>query len=153
MSSCLEIRNRLLRQAPAAGGSATGQPRHEAVTSHLDACAACSAFAVRLDAVRGGLRAHHAGVEPDLAFASRVRARLSGDASAALGLAALRLLPVTAALLLVLLGFSLASLVGRSETAAGTGTTLAATDATDPDATPEEQWVAWVLRVEEEATP
>lgn len=153
MKPCQEIRDRLLRRTAPGAGAPGGSGRSAAVATHLEECAACRTFAARLDAVRGGLRAHHAGVEPDMAFASRVRARLSGDASAALGRAALRLLPLTAAVLLVLLGFSLASMLSAPAATPDGATTLAATAATDPDATPEEQWVAWVLRVDEDTTP
>ena len=56
---------------------------------------------------RRSLRGHHAGVEPDSGFASRVAARLEREPSQVLGRAALRLLPATAVLALVLAWLSL----------------------------------------------
>jgi len=60
----------------------------------------------RLEQARGWFRRHHAGVEPDAAFAGRVVARLEPRTSDLLGWAAVRLLPATLALVLVLAWFS-----------------------------------------------
>lgn len=68
---------------------------------HLSRCQACSTFAERLELTREALRTHHAGAEPDSAFAARVVARLPRRAPI-IGWAAMRLLPITTALLFVL---------------------------------------------------
>ena len=90
--NCKRVRL-LLSQEPA-------QNRGE-LDRHLDRCRACGAFAERLERAREALRGHHAGAEPDPAFAARVVARLPRRAPT-IGWAALRLLPITTALLLVL---------------------------------------------------
>ena len=56
----------------------------------------------RLDEVRGALRRHHAGVSPDAHFASRVATHVTAATSDLVGWAALRLLPGTLILVLVL---------------------------------------------------
>lgn len=90
--NCRDLRDRLVRNAPRPDDAA-----------HLEGCPACRRFASRLAAVRDGLRSRHADVAPDAAFVARVRARLDADATGdALGRAALRLLPVSLALLAVL---------------------------------------------------
>lgn len=55
----------------------------------------------KMELVRSALRDHHAGVEPDPGFVSRVRARLPAS-SDPLRWAAVRLLPAGVALALVL---------------------------------------------------
>ncbi len=96
MNTCDHLREHLLRHGPEAAGS-TRQ-------AHLKICASCRGFAGRLARVRRGLRHHHAGVEPDPGFTARLRGRLDqGTGASALGRFALRLLPVSAALLLLLI--------------------------------------------------
>ncbi len=56
----------------------------------------------RMDEVRRLLREHHAGVEPDPGFAQRVVARIEREPRDLLGWAALRLLPATLVLALLL---------------------------------------------------
>ncbi len=57
--------------------------------------------------VRRYLRQRHAKVEPDPAFAERVLARLARRPAELMGLAALRLLPATLALVMVLAWLSI----------------------------------------------
>lgn len=99
-ASCKRIRERLTAQAPAASPV-------DGIRDHLAACAACRRYAARLDALRRGLADHHAGVEPDRGFPARVAAALPYHGDASLGHAALRLLPVTIALVLALAWFAL----------------------------------------------
>ena len=70
-------------------------------SAHLEKCPVCTRFAERIAMAHELLSSHHAGVEPDPAFASRVVANLP-QPSPILGWAALRLLPAATALLLVL---------------------------------------------------
>ena len=68
---------------------------------HLNECSACARFARRFEHLEQVLKDHHTGVTPDPAFAVRVVAALP-ERSPVIGWAALRLLPATTALLLVL---------------------------------------------------
>jgi hypothetical protein len=117
--NCREARDRLT--AIDAKG-AVALPATDPVAAHLEGCAACSGFAASLTAARQLLGEHHAGVEPDAAFAARVVAALPGGAHDLLGRAALRLLPAALALVLVLAGWTLiasrrpASLVEQAPT-------------------------------------
>ncbi|MDH3403246.1 MAG: hypothetical protein OES32_10465 [Acidobacteriota bacterium] len=78
-------------------GRATGG----AARRHVESCADCERFARRLVAVETALGSHHAGLRPPAGFAAGVRARLpSGDGL--IGWAALRLLPATLVLVLLL---------------------------------------------------
>lgn len=88
---CRQVRDRLMTAGPSA----------PELARHLDTCPACARFASRFDETRALLRRHHAGAEPDAAFAARVVEALP-DPSELLGWAALRLLPATLALALVL---------------------------------------------------
>jgi len=72
------------------------------IAEHLAACAACARFAERLSLARELLSADRADARPDAHFAERVRARLVVEPAADLGWAALRVLPATLALLLIL---------------------------------------------------
>lgn len=76
--------------------------RDEAVREHLDTCRDCRAFAARMDAVRGALGDHHAGMRPDAGFSARVLEQIRPQHVSSpfddLGWAAVRMLP--AALLL-----------------------------------------------------
>ena len=69
---------------------------------HLDECDGCRKLKDALDAAGSMLKDRHAGVVPDAAFATRIRARLHRDPAQVLGTAALRLLPVTAIILVLL---------------------------------------------------
>ncbi len=90
---CRELRDRLTN----------GDGPREAFEDHLGTCEACSLFAARLDEARRALNDHHAGVEPNAAFAARVVSHLpAGEPDDALSWAALRVLPATLALLLAL---------------------------------------------------
>ena len=72
------------------------------VSEHLDRCDACARYAARIGIARQLFREHHGNVEPDEHFAGRVFARLRGQPVSTLGWAAVRVLPATLALLLVL---------------------------------------------------
>lgn len=124
MNSCERTRDRLL----ADGEDAT-------LLAHLESCAACARFARRTRAVRRGLEERHAGIEPDPGFAARVSARLRLEPTQLLGWAALRLLPATLAVVLMLGWF--VSQVGN-----GSQTTVTSSDSDD--------LLSWVL---EEAEP
>ncbi len=83
-----------------------------------------------LEETRGALRSRHAGVVPDAGFAVRVRARLRHEPAELLGLAALRMLPVT---LIILLLLSWLAFTGTPRVDTGSG-----------DA-PTDDVLAWVL--------
>ena len=72
------------------------------VSEHLDRCDACARYAARIGIARQLFREHQGNVEPDAHFAGRVSARLRGQPVSTLGWAAVRVLPATLALLLVL---------------------------------------------------
>ena len=91
--SCAETRELLLRMQP--------------VERHLEECAGCGRFAWRLQAVKDGLRDHHADLEPDTGFVDRVLLHLPDGSSQTIGWAAMRLLPFSAALLLLLVWLAL----------------------------------------------
>ena len=74
----------------------------------------------RLEEARRWFREHHAGIEPDPEFAARVVARLRRDPAEELGRAALRLLPATVALALVLIWVAVSVAPRASETQAAT---------------------------------
>ncbi|MCB1056904.1 MAG: hypothetical protein KDD11_15495 [Acidobacteria bacterium] len=65
----------------------------------------------RLERIRGGIAAHHAGVEPDPSFSARVLARVGAepDTAGVLGWAAARLLPVAGLLAALLVAWVLVS--------------------------------------------
>ena len=96
--------------------------------SHLADCAECSSFRQRLDAVMGALEGHHLAVVPPADFATRIRRSLHRDDDP-LAWAALRLLPATLGLVLLLSWLNLRT----SEPAAE--------DLTDPTAVV----LSWVL--------
>jgi len=103
---------------------------------HLDECAACRSFAERLQEVRAGLRRHHAGIAPDPSFSQRLSARLEQrDSPLLMGRVALRLLPLSVALLLALLLIS-------------AGTPLLE-DNTVAEST-EDAYISWVLQDSQE---
>lgn len=132
--NCAQIRQGLMQAGKAKGRSQAG-PRQPAA-EHLRQCAACRSFAGRLQTTRQGLRLHHAGIEPDAAFAARLRRRLATDTPSDLGRTALRLLPLSAAVLLFLFLISTQT-TPLSEPAA----TITAT---------EDAYVTWVLAADEE---
>jgi hypothetical protein len=74
----------------------------------------------RGESVRRYLKQRHANVEPDPGFADRVRARLARRSADLLGLAALRLLPATLALVLVLAWLSIRAGAGSQPTVSQT---------------------------------
>lgn len=78
--------------------------------THLERCAACRRLLAGHRAARRALVAHHADLEPDAGFSARVLERIAApeDPFAALGWAARRLLPLAAALVLVLAGWGVA---------------------------------------------
>lgn len=120
--NCSEIRDLLIRGD---GG--------EAVEGHLGDCPACRTFAERATKVLAGLREHDARAIADAGFAARVRAALPRPVDP-FAWAAVRLLPATAALAVVLTGWCLLSVPGPSEL-------LAESPSDDP--------LAWLLEVEE----
>jgi predicted anti-sigma-YlaC factor YlaD len=84
------------------------ETRSARVLEHLEECPGCARLADRLQTARELLRDHHAGAEPDAGFSARVVAALPSSSSEVLGWAAVRLLPVTLALALVLTVWALA---------------------------------------------
>ncbi len=96
--NCGELRDRLTRNADA---------RHEPSTArHIEECATCRTFANRRSTARQLLRRHHGHTDPDAGFSGRVMARLPKGPTEVLGWAAVRLLPATVALALVLVWFN-----------------------------------------------
>jgi len=89
--TCKAFRNQAMRQR------ASSPPLAE----HLSTCRDCAAFASRLDAIRGSLRAPASEISPGPAFASRVQANLPRG-SEMLGWAALRALPAALVVALAL---------------------------------------------------
>jgi hypothetical protein len=94
------------------------------VQTHLLHYAPCARLAARMEEVRAALRNHHAGVSPDPRFVARVAGNLTNDAGEQLGWAALRLLPGTVALALVLFWFAWRSDVPVTPLAAPTDNLL-----------------------------
>ena len=72
------------------------------VEAHIEGCAPCARFARRAQAARRWFRDHHENVRPDAEFADRVMGRLERPAADLLGWAAVKLLPATLALVLLL---------------------------------------------------
>ena len=94
-TECARTRNELLRgvdRVPAASAR------------HLESCDDCAAFAATFEAARDSLRRHRTQVVPDAGFAARVTAGLAAPepGADAMSWAALRLLPATLLLALVL---------------------------------------------------
>lgn len=92
--NCNDVRDRL--------GEIDGAPTASEVREHLEACSDCARHAARIEAALRSFRGHHAEIEPDAAFATRVVARLPVRPTETLGWAAARLLPATLVLLIVL---------------------------------------------------
>lgn len=91
--NCHDARSRLTAES--------GEP-DSVIAEHLKTCPACARFAVRMRVAHELFREHHGKIEPDAHFAGRIAARLSDAPATRLGWAAVRLLPATVALLLVL---------------------------------------------------
>jgi predicted anti-sigma-YlaC factor YlaD len=108
-----------------------------ALSEHLADCEDCRNLKAALDATGSMLRSRHAGVVPDGAFATRVRARLQREPAQVLATAALRLLPVTVLLLLLIswLAFTATPQAEFGDSAA-----------------PTEDVLAWVLEGQEEGS-
>ena len=113
MTGCQKVRDRLLDAS-----------RLPEVRDHLRSCPACARFAGRAEAVRRGLREHHAGVEPDPGFATRVAGRVRRQPAELLGWAAVRLLPATLAVVLVLGWFASRVTVETTTVVASNGQTM-----------------------------
>ena len=122
---CKEAQDILLRD--------TGQEGSEEVAAHLESCPRCRRFAARFRVTHTALHQPMSDVLPDALFASRVVAELPRSPEV-LGRAALRLLPATLALAVVLTSWSL--LTSPNPTAL-----VEETPADDP--------VSWVLDLEE----
>ena len=82
-----------------------GAPSSGPVRRHLAACSDCSRYSERLAELYRALGEHRASVSPATGFAARVRSRLPQQDDA-LGWAALRLLPATVGLVLLLSWFN-----------------------------------------------
>lgn len=82
-----------------------GESLDSAVQGHLESCEGCSRFAARLELAGDLLGERGLEVEPDAGFAARVLAALP-EPPQVLGWAALRVLPATLALALVLGGWT-----------------------------------------------
>ena len=138
--NCQEARDQLIKEGSA---RAVAGP----VAEHLTRCAACADYAKRLDVVRQLLREHHASVEPDAGFSSRVVAALPGTPDI-LGWAAVKLLPAALAIVIVLGGWCYldahrpADLLERAET---TG------EVASIERAPTEDPLGWVLASNGEA--
>ncbi len=111
--------------------------RSDALGEHLAGCEDCRTLQAGLDAAGRMLRSRHAGVTPDTGFATRVRARLHREPDLVLGTAALRVLPVTVIILLLISWLA-----------------FTATPRTDfgDSAAPTEDVLAWVLEDLEEGS-
>jgi hypothetical protein len=122
--NCPQVRDRLLRIA---AGEDESRP-----VAHLASCQACTAFAHRIDGLRHQLQ-DHTVFEPDAYFAERIVARLP-RAPEVMGRAALKFLPATLALALVLSGFCFLQTPTPTSLLAGS---------------PSDDPVGWVLDLEE----
>jgi len=123
--TCNEARSRLLHLA------AQSRPDRP-LAGHLDGCASCGAYAARLLETVRALADHHAGIDPDAAFAARVVAALP-EQRPLLARFALKLLPAALALVLVLAGWI--AIEGRRHTVA-------------QEPVPSDDLLTWVLQDE-----
>jgi hypothetical protein len=124
--NCNEVRSRLLNlTAP--------PPAGEPLADHLESCDSCGAYAARLAHTVRALADHHAGVEPDAAFAARVVAALP-ERNGVLGRVALKLLPAALALVLVLSGWIVIEQRRHTVT---------------EEAVPTDDLLTWILQTEE----
>jgi len=84
------------------GAGAERSERHEeSLRHHLASCTACADYSQRLETVRAALGNHHTAVAPPAGFARRIQALLQWDDNP-IGWAALRLLPASLGLVLLL---------------------------------------------------
>ena len=98
-TNCDEFRDRL---------TATGDAGlSKGLAGHARECPACDRYASRARAARQLIRNHQSSAEPDAAFAARVVERLRHERDETLGWAAVRLLPATVAVLVILAWVSL----------------------------------------------
>jgi len=91
---CREAREQLTRSA--------GESQGAALREHVGACPECGRYRERSEAARDWFRQHQAEVEPNAGFAARVAARIDERPVDVLGWAAVRLLPATLVLVVVL---------------------------------------------------
>jgi predicted anti-sigma-YlaC factor YlaD len=96
-TKCDEVREKLTSTA---GTELPGEERR-----HLDDCPACRRYAQRADAARRYFQKHRSDAVPDAAFVARVADRINGRSVGAMGWAAMRLLPATLALAVILAWF------------------------------------------------
>lgn len=96
--NCRQFRKRL----PATADS------HE-LLRHLEGCEDCAKLAARLELARDLFREHRSEFAPDAGFTARVGAQMQVDSGSSLSWAALRVLPLTLALLALLTWFSWAA--------------------------------------------
>jgi predicted anti-sigma-YlaC factor YlaD len=73
---------------------------------HLDECPACRRYAGRAAAAKRYFENHRSDATPDASFAARVAGRVNGSTAGAMGWAAMRLLPATAVLAVILAWFA-----------------------------------------------
>jgi hypothetical protein len=106
-AACRRVRDLLCAQGPVPPGARRAAALPRAVADHLADCAACTAFARRLQLARQALREPLPEVEPDAEFPARVLARIARPAEL-LGWAAFRALPAALGLALVLAWLGLA---------------------------------------------
>lgn len=78
----------------------------EGLKRHIAACEDCARLAARLETARQLFLGHRSDFTPDAGFAARVGEQLPIDREDSLSWAAVRVLPVTLALLAVLVWFS-----------------------------------------------
>ncbi len=116
---------------------APGTTRNADLNRHVAECDECRRLMAALSETSSMLRSRHAGVVPDAGFATRVRARLQREPAQVVGTAALRLLPVTV-VILVLLSWLAFTATPQADTASGEA--------------PTEDVLAWVLEVQEEGS-
>jgi predicted anti-sigma-YlaC factor YlaD len=92
-TKCDEVREKL--------ASMTGEERR-----HLEDCPACRRYADRAATAKRYFEEHRSDATPDAAFAARVAERINGRTAGAMGWAAMRLLPATAVLAVILAWFA-----------------------------------------------
>ncbi len=98
-----------------------GRAASAAARRHAMDCEECGRFARRLAAVERALGERHASISPPAGFAARVQAQLAGNDDL-IGWAALRLLPATLGLILLLSWLNLRTPASQAVTATATAT-------------------------------
>jgi predicted anti-sigma-YlaC factor YlaD len=73
---------------------------------HLEDCPACRRYVERAAAAKRYFEEHRSDAVPDAGFAARVADHVNGRTAGAIGWAAMRLLPATAALAVILAWFA-----------------------------------------------